>query len=424
MSSVLDHVDIDANFYHNNYDNLDFGHMTDSIYDSAKFNVVHSQDYNDVDFSIIHLNIRSLPRNGNDFIAYLETIKMKFSVICLTETWLNENRVVDDVFTDYNAFHSMRSTDRSPGGGVSVYVHKKLKSIEVSDLTTNLEYIECIFVRVFGSNNCNITIGACYRKPEASNASAFISALSDIISNLDVNDYKFIAGDFNFNLFHMDNDQNVSAFIDSMLSLGFVNTISKPTREIGDSISLIDNIFASYTVPQSSGTLYWDISNHYPIFMIVKNMFVRNQEPQLVKYRLINDTTLDALAQSLYDHNFEDLRNEDNIDVAIEYLDSIIMHYYDIHCPIITKRITNKDRAKPWINSYVKNLIKNRENYYKLSKLNRVTPDFYKHHRNFVSKKILESKKAYLTALLGDIRSNMKKNLELRKRSFETQWKI
>ena len=140
MSSVLDDIDIDANFYHNNFSDRNFGHMTDGIYDSAKFNAEYSLVNSNGDFSIIHLNIRSLPRNGNNFIAYLETINVKFSVICLTETWMNENRVIDDVFTDYNAYHSMRSIDRSPGGGVSIYVHKNLNSIEILDLSTNLEH--------------------------------------------------------------------------------------------------------------------------------------------------------------------------------------------------------------------------------------------------------------------------------------------
>ena len=409
MSSVLDYVDIDTNFYQDNYNGLDYGHMTDSIYDSTKFNSVYSHEYKLEDFSMIHLNIRSLPRNGNNFIAYLETIQIKFNVICLTETWLNENRMIDDLFPNYNAYHCMRSTERSPGGGVSIFVHKNLKSFEISDLTSNLEHIECIFVKVFGSISGNITLGCCYRKPEVANASAFISALSNKISRLDSNDHKFIAGDFNFNLFNLDTDQNVATFIDSMLSLGLVNSINKPTREIGDTISLIDNIFVSYNIPQSSGTLYWDISDHYPIFMVVENLLSHNQEPQIIKYRLINDTTLDGLAQSLWDHNFDDLRNEENIDVAVEYLDAVIMHYFDIHCPVIIKKISRRDRAKPWINSYVKMLIKNRENYYKLYKLSRITPDFYKNYRNFVSKKIIESKKAYLSALLGDIRSNMKK---------------
>ena len=101
--------------------------------------------------------------------------------------------------------------------------------------------------------------------------------------------------------------------------------------------------------------------------------------------------------------------NIESIDVAIEQLDAIIIQYFDVHCPIITKKITNKDNEKPWINSYIKTLIKNRENYYKLFKSNRITPDFFKHYRNFVSRKIVESKKGYVSALLGDIRTNMKK---------------
>ena len=409
MSSVLDDVDIDSNFYNDNYNGLNYGHMTDLIYDSAKFNNTYSQDYNINDFSLIHLNIRSLPRNGNNFTAYLEMLQIKFSIICLSETWLSENRLINDIFLDYNAYHSMRGTDRSPGGGVSIYVHKKFKSIEISDLTSNMEHIECIFVRVFGSDNSHITVGSCYRKPEPSNISAFISTLCNKITRLDANDRKFIAGDFNFNLFNIETDHNVSTFVDTMLSVGLVNTISKPTREIGTSISLLDNIFVSNTVPQNSGTLYWDISDHYPIFIIVKNMVSHNLEPEYVKYRLINDTTLDSLYQALWDHDFNNLINVESIDVAIEQLDTIIMQYFDVHCPIITKKITNKDNEKPWINSYIKTLIKKRENYYKLYKSNRITFDFFKHYRNFVSRKIVESKKNYLSALLGDIRTNMKK---------------
>ena len=409
MSSVLDDVDIDSCFYNDNYNGLNYGHMTDLIYDSAKFNNTYSQNFNNNDLTLIHLNIRSLPRNGNNFIAYLEMLQIKFNIICLSETWLNENRLINDILLDYNAYHSMRATDRSPGGGVSIYVHKKLKSIEISDLTSNLEHIECIFVRVFGFGNRNITVGCCYRKPEASNISAFISTLSNMITRLDANDNKFIAGDFNFNLFNIETDHNVSTFVDTMLSLGLVNTISNPTREIGASISLLDNIFVSNTVPQSSGTLYWNITDHYPIFILVKNMASHNPEPEYIKYRLINDTTLDCLYQSLWEHDFNNLINVESIDIAIEQLDTIIMQHFDIHCPIITKIITNKDREKPWINSYIKTLIKNRENYYKLYKLNRITFEFFKHYRNFVSRKVTESKKDYLSTLLGDIRTNMKK---------------
>ena len=409
MSSVLDDVDIDSNFFSDNFVGLNYGQAADSIYDTNKFNNLISQDYCDQDLSIMHINIRSLPRNGNNLVAYLDLLKIKFNIVCISETWLNDNRIIDDLFPEYNAYHSMRGTDKSPGGGVSIFVHKRFKSEELCGFTCNQEHIECIFVRILGSSGPNITIGTCYRKPTNSNASAFISALANMITRIDSNDLKFIAGDFNFNLFNIETDNNVSAFMDSLLSLGLINTISKPTRELGEAISLLDNIFISNSIPQVSGTIYWDISDHYPVFSIVKDMFSPGLGKETIKFRLINDFTLDNLAQSLWNHDFDNLINIENIDSALECLEDTIMYYYNVHCPIITKVITKKDREKPWINNFIKKIIKSRENYYKLFKKNRITPEFFKHYRNFVSRKILEAKKAYLSNLLSDIRKNMKK---------------
>ena len=409
MSSVLDDVDIDSNFVSDNFVGLNYGQVIDSIYDSIKFNSEISQGYCDRDLSIMHINIRSLPRNGNNLVAYLELLKIKFNILCISETWLNDNRIIDDLFPEYNAYHSMRGTEKSPGGGVSIFVHKKFKSEELCDLTCNHEHIECIFVRVVGASGLNITVGACYRKPNNSNVAAFVSSLANIISSIDANDIKCIAGDFNFNLFNIENDNNVSTFMDSLLSLGLINTISNPTREIGDSISLLDNIFISNSIPQVSGTIFWDISDHYPIFTIIKDIFSIDNGKETIEFRLINDFTLDNLAQSLWNHDFNNLVNIENIDTALDSLEDTIMYYYNIHCPIITKVITKKDREKPWINNFIKNLIKMRENYYKLFKKNRITPEFFKHYRNFVSRKIMEAKKTYLTDLLSDIKKNMKK---------------
>ena len=409
MSSVLQDVDIDSNFFNDNFIGLNHGQTIDSVYDSKKFNNEFAHDFSNQDLSIIHLNIRSLPRNGNNFIAYLDMLKVNFKIICLSETWLNENRLIDDLFSDYNAYHSMRKIDKSPGGGVSIFVHKNLKSEEICELTCSLDHIECIFVRIVGSYNNNITIGTCYRKPTTSNITDFISSLTNAVSKIDSNDTKFIAGDFNFNLFDISNDNNVSAFMDSMLSLGLINTINQPTREIGQSISLLDNIFITNSIAYMSGTLFWDISDHYPIFALVKGILSRDIGKETIKYRLCNDTTLDNFAQALYNHDFNNLVYIDNLDTALENLDETIMYYFNIHCPIISKIITNKDREKPWINSYIKYLIKNRENYHKQLRKNRITPDFFKHYRNFVSKKIVESKKAYITGLLDNLKQNMKK---------------
>ena len=42
-------------------------------------------------FSIIHTNIRSFNRNALEFNSLLSSIDHQFSLICLSETWLNES---------------------------------------------------------------------------------------------------------------------------------------------------------------------------------------------------------------------------------------------------------------------------------------------------------------------------------------------
>ena len=406
MDDIFSDIDLESNYFSHNYSVTSQGLGHDQYFDSDKFNNVYDNNYNS-DFKMIHVNIRSLPKNGNTFVSFLETLRHKYQVICFSETWLNSNRQIENLFPEYNQFHSMRPATQFAGGGVAILVHESLQSTELDNLSCNTEYIECIFVKITKSNE-SIVVGSCYRRPVLSNENAFISALSGKISTL--TGKIAIAGDFNFNLLNIDNDVGSSSFIDSMLSLGLVHTISKPTRDINNAISLLDNIFISNSIPYSSGLFLWDVSDHYPVFVFMKNVFTSQNEVEKIKYRLVNTVTLNNMAESLSNHNLqEEILNCVNLDCAVEKLDEILMFYFNLHCPIITKRITRREREKPWIDLHIRRLIKCRENSYKSLKNGSISLVFYKQFRNFVTKQITDSKKRYLTNLLDSIKSNMKK---------------
>ena len=407
MHNVLPNIDLDSNFFNHGYSSDSNGQTDDSYFDSEKFNDHYTGTYNS-NFKLIHVNIRSLPRNGNTLVAHLETLRHKFPAICLTETWLNSERYMDNIFPDYNQYHSMRPSNQHFGGGVAVLIHKSFQSLELSELTCNNDDIECIFVKVT-KNDQDVIVGSCYRKPDNSNYINFISTLSDKISSLNSSSKLIIAGDFNFNLFHIDNDIGVSTFIDSLHSLGLIHTISKPTRDISNAISLLDNIYISNTISYNSGLLYWDISDHFPIFIFIQNLFSSPNITETIKYRLINETTLDNMANSLSTHNFDVILNSPSLDNAIDILDETILHCFNQHCPIITKRITRRDREKPWISPNIKRLIHSREQAYIFYKRGLISFVYYKQFRNFVSKQITEAKKLYLSNLLRSIKSNMKR---------------
>ena len=44
-------------------------------------------------FSLIHLNARSLNKNLDHLIVYLDTLKYSFDIITVTETWANSNNM-------------------------------------------------------------------------------------------------------------------------------------------------------------------------------------------------------------------------------------------------------------------------------------------------------------------------------------------
>ena len=148
----------------------------------------------------------------------------------------------------------MRPSEQPSGGGVAVFVHNRINSSELIHLSCNSGHIECVFVEISLPNK-KITIGCCYRRPDTTTANPFITDLIAKITSVRRSSDVIIAGDFNFNLLQLEQDPLASLFLDSMLSIGLINTITKPTRNINSSISLLDNIYISRSIPFSSGLL-------------------------------------------------------------------------------------------------------------------------------------------------------------------------
>ena len=129
------------------------------------------------DLKIFHLNIRSLAYNGDNLLGYLALLKQQFDVICLSETWLNENRFIENSFLDYNQFHSRRPANQPPGGGCAILVKKSFISSELFHLSCNLNHIECVFIEILHQNN-KMYIGSSYRKPNPMNSPFFIDDIT------------------------------------------------------------------------------------------------------------------------------------------------------------------------------------------------------------------------------------------------------
>ena len=194
-----------------------------------------------------------------------------------------------------------------------------------------------------------------------------------------------------------------------MSSLSLTPTISKPTRITDNSYSLIDNIFCMNQNFFKTGILTFDISDHFPIFIIYQNVFQNVSLIETIQYRLINERTVNNLIDKLHDVSFDDIIQSDDLDTSIKKLDDIILSNFNICCPIKTKKITAKDKLKPWVSGPLKILIKKKQIYYQLYKRELINENYYKNFKNFVTYQLRIAKRYYYENLLQRVRNDIRK---------------
>ena len=118
-------------------------------------------------FSIIQLDIISLQKNIDKVKDFLKYIKGKFSVIVLSETWIDDDKAdLNSLFhiPNYSFIQGKRKT-KHKGGGLGIYVHKALDYKILPNLAKNTENIETFTIEIENKNSKNILISAVYWPP-------------------------------------------------------------------------------------------------------------------------------------------------------------------------------------------------------------------------------------------------------------------
>ena len=177
-----------ANYY--NHNNHSFTKDTDPDRNFSFFNKQQSYEYNINDlytiskpymFSIIHTNIRSLPKNIDNLVIFLILLNRNLSCIGISETWLNDISPID-TFNIPNYTFLCKSRSSKLGGcvGCNTYNFK-----ERTDL--NIFYngiFESIFAEIETANLEKTLIGVIYCPPEYSNLDLFHEYIQTILHKL------------------------------------------------------------------------------------------------------------------------------------------------------------------------------------------------------------------------------------------------
>ena len=220
------HGDIDPDIcYFNEYSYKLFencNYYTDDSFN--KYLAKHAISNNS--FSVAHLNIRSIPANFSAFLSFIDSLDHCFTVIGLSETWLNPSNVSTYGISGYNHVYQTRCTSR--GGGVSLFVSEKIVYSEMSDYCMVNDYIESLFVKIT-NNGMAFVPGVVYRPPN-SNVIQFNETLNDILAQVSHMPC-YIMGDYNIDLLKHELHQPMENFlkpcIQTLYCLWFSNQSEK-----------------------------------------------------------------------------------------------------------------------------------------------------------------------------------------------------
>ena len=164
--------DPDTNFYRDVYN---CNHYTEHKFNEKLQNANRSND-----LSFFHVNIRSLSRNFDALSLFLSNIQTRFSIIGLSETWLQHSDIQVDI-PGYKCIHNHR-LNRS-GGGVGLYFSGDLNYKVRKDLNYDSACAESLFIEMVKPRGKNIIVAVVYRPP-GQNVNEFIVNTDSLISKI------------------------------------------------------------------------------------------------------------------------------------------------------------------------------------------------------------------------------------------------
>ena len=88
--------------------------IKDFLYETKRFENV----------SVLHVNIRGLKTNFENFRNLLNNTGTSFNIICLTETWCSNSEIINSTYFDINNYKAVpfeRKTNKK-GGSILIYL--------------------------------------------------------------------------------------------------------------------------------------------------------------------------------------------------------------------------------------------------------------------------------------------------------------
>lgn len=366
-------------------------------------------------FKCLHLNCCSIVTKV-DLICTSLVEPSKFDFYCFTESWIkpdmNSNLFEID---DYNIIRSDRGAMNPSGGfvhggGIVCYL-KDHYAVEIYDkphVTTDLEMLTIVLNR---QDHRKIYIIFVYRPPSG-NIDMALKILDEVLIKIKSDRSRFsiiLLGDFNIDVSLNKKDVRLTNLIKNFSTENGLNQyIDRPTRFGPISCSIIDLIFSDSGNVSYYGTLNYHISDHIPIFIVIKKH--KESYPKVIFIgRTYLNYSKDLLHNILTSHNWGRFYAAFDVDTAWVLLFSAILAAANKLRPI--KNFHIKQDLPPWFSDDITELSKNCDEFFRIGRKNKdqTMLNEARYLRNTIKRDLPELKNDYYLHLMNTNQENVKK---------------
>ena len=386
-------------------------------------------------FSHCHVNIRSIKKNLSEFETYLQLLDHEFTVIGLTETWLNDSSCE---ICGINGYKSVEKHRSGMGGAVALFIRDNLTFTERNYLAHFDEDIESVYIEIGKDqqhSNRDIVIGVIYRPPNRD----IVSFNDKLCITLDrikrENKLCYLFGDFNINLLNHDSHIHTGEFIDLLSTYSFLPLITRPTRVTASTATLIDNILTNNVdniVHSDQGILVTDVTDYYPVFHIHRIPTVQEVEVYMLK-RIYSVKNKHAFIQSIAETDWSEIYNVTSTEIAFMAFHKKLIDLLTKYFPKVKVKKKYHYR-KPWLSEALRTSIKHKNKlYHRYTKINSVKSEIlYKSYKTKLTQILKQQKKSIIKICLEIYTDNMNKSWGIIKRlinrnqvqSYQTKFRL
>lgn len=356
-------------------------------------------------FRLMHQNIRSYNKNFDQFLVLLQSLKIKFHCIVLSECWLRDDSDLMNV-TGYNIFRSYNNLNQNDG--IVVYIDNAL-SVSCSEVCVGGVATGLSLTFDWAGVPCDLL--AVYRSP-SSLLPPFFQGISGYINNSNKSKRALgiIAGDLNIDFINVTQNSLEESFFDDLHEAGFVSLIDKVTRSASN--TCLDLIFVKPIkgINIQPAVLHTSVTDHFLIFVQLSVGKIHSSNPYN-NNNFFSKIDFPAVKNLLENQNWIEVLSADCVDVATETFTNVLKSIIEKSSTLVKKSAANR-KLKPWITLGLVTSIRKRD---KLSKQLQKEPfnwqlrNKYFQYRNLLHALIKRIKYNYFKNKLNDAAGDPKK---------------